>query len=108
MQDLTTRQAEKDFQVFPLTELLKDTEKQVKELTVNQTQKDHQYHKNLKSLNKLLRDTEETTQQRVDTLKTVLTQVSRAKTAAEYATAELRTEFEELQDQLIEKMSEDS
>lgn len=86
---------EKDHQIHSLLDSLEEAEKQVRELTEEQGRRDHQCHQSIGSLNKLLKDTEELTQQEIDLVKVELLETKMARTSAEYVTAELKSEYEQ-------------
>ncbi len=81
---------------------IKTNEKQIEDLTEEQARRDSKYSEDIESLNKLLKDTEETTQQKIDGLNADLAKAHQEKLTAEYAEAEVKGDLEEVKDKLSE------
>ncbi len=85
---------------------IKTNEKQIEDLTEEQARRDSQYNQDIESLNKLLKETDETTQQQIDELNADLPKAQQGKITAEYAAAEVKGELEEAKDKLSEAQME--
>ncbi len=97
---------EKEQQLRVAVHAIKTNDKQIGDLTEEQDHRDTQHQQDIQSLNKLLKETEEITQQQIDGLNAEIVKTQQDKITAEYAVVEIRADLEEVKGKLSEAQTE--